>query len=124
MLHRTLLALAAPLLLGACATVSAQAPAVQAQVEERGVVSAADPRAAEAGAEIHQQMVVLMLDFVGGRALHEEHDEAGEDTDRDPVVRCFHFPLHQSPVAWLNLPCYDRLERFFQMVGGFACVPK
>ena len=52
MLHRTLLALAAPLLLGACATVSAQAPAVQAQVEERGVVSAADPRAAEAGAEM------------------------------------------------------------------------
>ena len=48
--------------------------------------------AAQARAEVHQQMVVLMLDFVGGRALHEEHDEAGEDTDRDPVVRCFHFP--------------------------------
>ena len=50
MLRRFLLL--APLALGACATVSAQAPAVQAQVEERGVVSAADPRAAEAGAEM------------------------------------------------------------------------
>src|SRR5688500_15257085 len=52
MLHRTLLALAAPLLLGACATVSAQTPAIEAQAEGRGVVSAADPRAAEAGAEM------------------------------------------------------------------------
>ncbi len=49
MTSRFLVALAAPLLLGACATVPA-APA--APVFERGMVSAADPRAAEAGAEM------------------------------------------------------------------------
>lgn len=41
---------AAPLLLGACATTQSTAPA--APQFERGIVSAADPRAAEAGAEI------------------------------------------------------------------------
>lgn len=40
----------APLLLGACATLPA--PTEVSQAEGRGVVSAADPRAAEAGAEI------------------------------------------------------------------------
>ena len=53
MLHRTIAALVAASLLGACATASAQvsAPAV----ETRGVVSAADPRAAEAGAAMLRQ---------------------------------------------------------------------
>lgn len=50
MLHRTITALAATLLLGACATVPA--PARAPAVEAPGVVSAADPRAAEAGAEM------------------------------------------------------------------------
>jgi len=45
-----LLSLSAALLLGACATVPAPAEAPPAQA--RGVVSAADPRAAEAGAEM------------------------------------------------------------------------
>src|SRR5688572_19222096 len=49
MLRRFLLVLA-PLALGACATVPA--PAEAPAVETRGVVSAADPRAAEAGAEM------------------------------------------------------------------------
>lgn len=52
MLHRTIAALAAPLLLGACATVSAEAPAAGTQTATKGLVSAADPRAAEAGAEM------------------------------------------------------------------------
>lgn len=52
MLHRTLIAFA-PLLLGACATASAQTAAPP--VETRGVVSAADPRAAEAGAAMLRQ---------------------------------------------------------------------
>jgi len=43
----------APLLLGACATTPA--PAEAPQVQARGVVSAADPRAAEAGAEMLRQ---------------------------------------------------------------------
>jgi gamma-glutamyltranspeptidase/glutathione hydrolase len=50
MLHRTIAALAAMLLLGACATVPGPAPIPAA--ETKGVVSAADPRAAEAGAEM------------------------------------------------------------------------
>jgi gamma-glutamyltranspeptidase/glutathione hydrolase len=56
MLHRTIVALAAPVLLGACAAASAQAVApvletrAPATSPARGVVSAADPRAAEAGA--------------------------------------------------------------------------
>ena len=49
MLRRFLLVLA-PLALGACATVPA--PAEAPLVQTRGVVSAADPRAAEAGAEM------------------------------------------------------------------------
>ena len=50
---RTLIAIiAAPLLLGACATIP---PAPTAPVFEKGMVSAADPRAAEAGAEILRQ---------------------------------------------------------------------
>src|SRR5688500_14653010 len=49
MLRRFLL-IFAPLALGACATVPA--PAEAPAVETRGVVSAADPRAAEAGAEM------------------------------------------------------------------------
>jgi len=53
MLHRTVSAIAAALLLGACATVSAQAPAPA--VAAKGLVSAADPRAAEAGAEMLRQ---------------------------------------------------------------------
>src|SRR5688572_18339733 len=61
MLHRTLLASTAPLLLGACATASAQtaapavAPTLAQTVAARGVVSAADPRAAEAGAAMLRQ---------------------------------------------------------------------
>ena len=52
---RKLTLLAAPLLLlQGCATVSAQAPAV-APVVHQGLVSAADPRAAEAGAEMLRQ---------------------------------------------------------------------
>jgi gamma-glutamyltranspeptidase/glutathione hydrolase len=50
MLHRTIAALAFIFLLGACAT--APAPAHAPGVEAKGVVSAADPRAAEAGAEM------------------------------------------------------------------------
>jgi gamma-glutamyltranspeptidase/glutathione hydrolase len=50
MLHRTIAALAATLPLGACATVPGTAPAPA--VATNGVVSAADPRAAEAGAEM------------------------------------------------------------------------
>ena len=53
MLHRTLIALAAVPLLGACATVSAREP--EASAATRGVVSAADPRAAEAGAAMLRQ---------------------------------------------------------------------
>jgi gamma-glutamyltranspeptidase/glutathione hydrolase len=53
MLHRTVLALGAPLLLGACATATARTPDLAAST--RGVVSAADPRAAEAGAEMLRQ---------------------------------------------------------------------
>ena len=52
MLRRFLLVLA-PLALGACATVPA--PAEAPLVQTRGVVSAADPRAAEAGAEMLRQ---------------------------------------------------------------------
>ncbi|HEY6814519.1 MAG TPA: gamma-glutamyltransferase [Croceibacterium sp.] len=52
MLRRTLL-LAAPFLLGACATV--QTAAETSQVQNGGVVSAADPRAAEAGAQMLRQ---------------------------------------------------------------------
>jgi gamma-glutamyltranspeptidase/glutathione hydrolase len=52
MLHRTIAALAAPLLLGACATASAQTSAPVAVAESPGLVSAADPRAAEAGAAV------------------------------------------------------------------------
>jgi gamma-glutamyltranspeptidase/glutathione hydrolase len=48
MLRRFLTSLAAPLLLGACATLPASTP----HLETKGVVSAADPRAAEAGAEM------------------------------------------------------------------------
>ena len=61
MLHRTKLAFAAALLLGACATAPIQdaAPAHVAEDHssspERGLVSAADPRAAEAGAEMLRQ---------------------------------------------------------------------
>jgi len=55
MLHRTLIAFAAPLLLGACAHVSAQSPVVETVTDARGVVSAADPRAAEAGALMLRQ---------------------------------------------------------------------
>src|SRR6478752_4985299 len=51
MLHRTIAALAAPLLLGASAQTSAPAVAIDA----RGLVSAADPRAAEAGAAMLRQ---------------------------------------------------------------------
>jgi len=50
MLHRTIAALAATLLLGACATVPTPTPSPADQAT--GVVSAADPRAAEAGAEM------------------------------------------------------------------------
>ena len=53
MLHRTLTAFAAPLLLGACATASVQT--ALPPVETRGLVSAADPRAAEAGAAMLRQ---------------------------------------------------------------------
>ena len=52
MLHRTIAALGASLLLGACATASAQTTAPVAAIETRGLVSAADPRAAAAGAEM------------------------------------------------------------------------
>src|SRR5687768_12229368 len=61
MLHRTMLALAAPVLLGACAAASAQtvAPVLETRAPAtspaRGVVSAADPRAAEAGAAMLRQ---------------------------------------------------------------------
>src|SRR5687768_10940770 len=60
MLHRTLIALA-PLLLGACATATAQTAAPVAEAARPatsaspGVVSAADPRAAEAGAAMLRQ---------------------------------------------------------------------
>jgi gamma-glutamyltranspeptidase / glutathione hydrolase len=49
---RFLFGLAAPLALSACATAPVTAPASTTQAFERGMVSAADPRAAEAGAEI------------------------------------------------------------------------
>ncbi len=49
MTRRLLFAIAAPFLLGACATVSA---APSATIFDKGMVSAADPRAADAGAEI------------------------------------------------------------------------
>ncbi len=52
MLHRTLIALAVPLLLGACTTAS---PHTEAPATTRGLVSAADPRAAEAGAAMLRQ---------------------------------------------------------------------
>src|SRR5687768_2944181 len=61
MLHRTMLALAAPVLLGACAAASAQtvAPVLETRAPAtspaRGVVSAADPRGAEAGAAMLRQ---------------------------------------------------------------------
>lgn len=61
MLHRTLIALAAASLLGACATVPAQtlAPVAGARApatsDQPGLVSAADPRAAEAGAAMLRQ---------------------------------------------------------------------
>src|SRR5688572_7283098 len=55
MLHRTIAALVAASLLGACATASAQTSAPAVAVETRGVVSAADPRAAEAGAAMLRQ---------------------------------------------------------------------
>ncbi len=49
---RFLFGLAAPLALSACATAPVTAPASTTQAFEKGMVSAADPRAAEAGAEI------------------------------------------------------------------------
>lgn len=58
MLHRTIAALAATLLLGACATLPPPSqsetvdPEFGVPLQPAGVVSAADPRAAEAGAEI------------------------------------------------------------------------
>ena len=55
MLHRILTAFAAPLLLGACATISAPSAQIAARSETPGVVSAADPRAAEAGAAMLRQ---------------------------------------------------------------------
>jgi gamma-glutamyltranspeptidase/glutathione hydrolase len=51
MLRRFLLPVA-PLLVGACATVPAPSPIAAPQAETGGLVSAADPRAAEAGAEM------------------------------------------------------------------------
>jgi gamma-glutamyltranspeptidase/glutathione hydrolase len=51
MLRRFLLPVA-PLLVGACATVPAPSPTAAPQAETGGLVSAADPRAAEAGAEM------------------------------------------------------------------------
>ncbi len=54
MLHRTIVLLGTSLLLGACATASAQTAAASA-TETRGLVSAADPRAAEAGAAMLRQ---------------------------------------------------------------------
>src|SRR6187551_2535925 len=53
MLHRTKLVFVAPLLLSACATASTKAPLPV--VETRGLVSAADSRAAEAGAAMLRQ---------------------------------------------------------------------
>lgn len=58
MLHRNLVLIAAPLLLGACATTSVPAaigPTGETATALRGVVSAADPRAAEAGAAMLRQ---------------------------------------------------------------------
>ena len=54
---RLLILIAAPLLAAGCATTSATRPAhsVAAPVFDKGMVSAADPRAAEAGAEILRQ---------------------------------------------------------------------
>ncbi|HOA50467.1 MAG TPA: gamma-glutamyltransferase [Novosphingobium sp.] len=52
---RLLALIAAPLLAGGCATTSATRPAAAPPVFEKGMVSAADPRAAEAGAEILRQ---------------------------------------------------------------------
>src|SRR5688500_10575062 len=53
MLHRTIIALTAALLLSACATVPA--PAEAPLVQTKGLVRAADRRAAEAGAEMLRQ---------------------------------------------------------------------
>ncbi len=57
MLSRLILGALAPLLLGACAATSATRPAAGAPMQTfaAGMVSAADPRAAEAGAEILRQ---------------------------------------------------------------------
>ncbi|MDE8651732.1 gamma-glutamyltransferase [Novosphingobium album (ex Liu et al. 2023)] len=52
MLQRFLLGLAAPLALSACASVPAPPSASSPSLYDTGMVSAADPRAAEAGAEI------------------------------------------------------------------------
>jgi len=52
MFARKLAFFAAPFLLAACAALPAEAPASAAAHRERGLVSAADPRAAEAGAEM------------------------------------------------------------------------
>ena len=52
---RLLALIAAPLLAGGCATSTATRPAAAPPVFEKGMVSAADPRAAEAGAEILRQ---------------------------------------------------------------------
>ncbi len=46
---------AAPLLAGGCATTIATRPSAAPPVFEKGMFSAADPRAAEAGAEILRQ---------------------------------------------------------------------
>jgi len=52
MIRRLLSSLAAPLLLAACATVPTEAPDAAKHATAPGLVSAADPRAAEAGAEM------------------------------------------------------------------------
>ncbi len=52
---RLLALIAAPLLAGGCATTTATRPAAAPPVFDKGMVSAADPRAAEAGAEILRQ---------------------------------------------------------------------
>ena len=86
------LLLLAPLALGACATVPA--PAEAPSVQSRGVVSAADPRAAEAGAEMLRQggsasdaaiatMVALTVvepqsSGIGGGGFLLHHSDGGE----------------------------------------------
>src|SRR5688500_18707738 len=91
MLRRFLL-IFAPLALGACATVPA--PAEAPAVETRGVVSAADPRAAEAGAAMLRQggsatdaaiatMVALTVvepqsSGIGGGGFLLHHSDDGE----------------------------------------------